>query len=288
MKRITSGIMSEEDTVEMSSARETNKFISSLKIFKATKGIRPNEFSVIVAQSGNGKSTLCKTISTECAIGGLRCYHLLSEEKTAVYKSTIASVFEKMTNGKNTENYLEKLFFESMLDWDESQLKIGYFFDHLEDVINTLCPDMIIFDNFTTSFMSTLPIGTQGDMVNRFRKMASAYEIAILGVFHTAKGTDLYSRVLDGEDVRGNASTTNAGSYNYILSTYFRTDPPRAILSIDKARYHPEANKTYYELYYDRDLGIYTKDNKVDYETVKGIIDGVNKKKITGGKGWTK
>lgn len=288
LNRITSGVMSESDTEEMSSARNTHKFISSLKTFKSTMGIRPNEFSVIVAQSGNGKSTLCKTISTECAIGGKKCYHLLSEEKSSVYKSTIANVFEKMTEGKNTNKYLEKLFFESMLDWDETQLKVGYFFDHLEDVINELCPDMVIFDNFTTSFMNTLPIGVQGDMISRFRKMASAYEIAIVGVFHTAKGTDLYKRVLDGEDVRGNSSTTNAGSYNYVLSTYFRTNPPRAIINIDKARYHPEANKSYYELYYDKELGIYTKDNRVDYDTVKGIIDGVNKVKVNGGKGWSK
>jgi RecA-family ATPase len=271
--------MSDEDKTEMDKARNKKKFYSSLGVFTSTMGIRPNEFSVIVAQSGNGKSTLCKTISTECAIGGMKCYHLLSEEKTAVYKSTISNVFEKMTSGKS-EKFLEKLFFESMLDWDESQLKIGYFFDHLEDVVNELCPDMVIFDNFTTSFMSTLPISVQGDMISRFRKMASAYNIAILGVFHTAKGTDLYKRVLDGEDVRGNASTTNAGSYNYVLSTYFRTNPPRAIVNIDKARYHPEANKSYYELYFDKELGIYTKDRKIDYETVRAIIDDVNKSKV--------
>lgn len=287
LNKITSGVMSEEDIAEMDTAKNTKKFISSLKVFNSTMGIRPNEFSVIVAQAGNGKSTLCKTISTECAIAGKKCYHLLSEEKTSVYKATIANVFEKMTQGKNTNSYLEKLFFESMLDWDESQLKIGYFFDYLEDVINDLCPDMVIFDNFTTSFMNTLPIGVQGDMISRFRKIASAYDIAILGVFHTAKGTDLYKRVLDGEDVRGNSSTTNAGSYNYVLSTYFRTNPPRAVINIDKARYHPEANKSFYELYYDKALGIYTKDMKIDYEIVKGIIDGVNKSKVSGGgKNW--
>jgi RecA-family ATPase len=193
-----------------------------------------------------------------------------------------------MCENKSPDKYLERLYFESMLEWDESQLKVDYFFEHLEDIINDLCPDMVIFDNFTTSFMSTLHISVQGDMINRLRKMALAYEIAIVGVFHTAKGTDLYKRVLDGEDVRGNSSTTNAGSYNYVLSTFFRTNPPRAIISIDKARYHPEANKSYYELYFDKELGIYTKDMRVDYATVKGIIDGVNKVKVSGGNGWSK
>ena len=125
MKRITSGIMSESDIADIEEAKSKKKFHSNLKLFSCTMGIRPSEFSVIVAPSGNGKSTLCKTIAIECAIGGKKCYHLLSEEKTAVYKSTITDTFTKMTDGKNTEKYLEKLFFESMLDWEESELKVG-------------------------------------------------------------------------------------------------------------------------------------------------------------------
>lgn len=276
LNNISNGVLTESEKNEVDLAKNAQSFTSNLKVFKSTMGIRKGEFSVIVGPAGNGKSALCKTISTECAIGGKKCYHILSEEKSSVYKSTISNTFVKMTNGKSPEKFLNRLFFESMMDWEDAQLNKNYFFDHLQDIINELCPDMVIFDNFTTSFMGSLPINIQADMISRFRKTASAFDIAIVGVFHTAKGTDIYKRALDGEDVRGNASTTNAGSYNYILSTYFRTSPPRAIINIDKARYHADANKTFYEMYYDKDLGIYTKDNKVDYATVKGIIDSAN------------
>lgn len=280
MTRLTNGIMSESDLKELDAAKNEKRFHSKLKMFSSTMGIRPNEFSVIVGPSGNGKSTLCKTISHECAIGGKKCYHLLSEEKTSVYKGIIAKTFEKRCAGKKTDAFLERLLFESMLDWDEKELNVNYFFDRLEDVINDKTPDMVIFDNFTTSFLGSLPINVQGDMITRFRKMAAQYEIAIIGVFHTAKGSDLYKKLLDGEDVRGNASTTNAGSYNYVISTYFRATPPRAIVNVDKARYHPETNKKFFELEYDTDLGIYVSDQMISYQEVVQIMDNANKKKL--------
>ncbi len=278
MSRLTNGIMTESDLKELDAAKNEKRFHSRLSMFSSTMGIRPNEFSVIVGPSGNGKSTLCKTISHECAIGGRKCYHLLSEEKTSVYKGIIAKTFEKRCAGKKTDAFLERLLFESMLDWDEKELNVNYFFDRLEDVINDKTPDMVIFDNFTTSFLGSLPINVQGDMITRFRKMAAQYEIAIIGVFHTAKGSDLYKKLLDGEDVRGNASTTNAGSYNYVISTYFRATPPRAIVNVDKARYHPETNKKFFELEYDADLGIYVSDQMINYQEVVQIMDNANKK----------
>lgn len=279
MKNITNGIVTEIEQKEINATLEERRFHSRLGVFNATNGIRPNELSVIVGPAGNGKSTLCKTISVECAIGGRKCFHLLSEEKTFTYKNIISKTFEKMTGGKNLNSYLEKLYFESMLDWSEDERAYEYFFDHLEDVINDLVPDMVIFDNFSTSFLGELNINLQGRMIARLRKMAASYEIAIVVVFHTAKGTNIYKKILDGEDVRGNASSTNAGAYNYIVSTYFRVNPPKAIVNIDKARYHPNANKKYYEMLYDKELGIYIKDMRREYEEVKKIVDEANGKK---------
>jgi RecA-family ATPase len=286
MSRVINGTLSQKDRTEIEFLTTSKKFTSRLDVFKCTNGIRPNEFSVIVGPSGNGKSTLCKTISVECAIGGKICYHLLSEEKSSVYKGVIAKTFEKMCGDKSPHKFLERLYFESMLDWDENQRNIDYFFENLEDVINDLCPDMVIFDNFTTSFMGELNINVQAAMIARLRKMAASYEIAIVGVFHTAKGTDIYKRVLDGESVRGNASTTNAGAYNYVLSTYFRTKPARAIIHIDKARYHSDANKTYYEMLYDKELGIYVRDMKIEYNDIKKILDDANGRKKNESRGY--
>lgn len=277
--KIVNGIMSDSELEANRVAKEEVRFKSSLNFLKATNGIRPGEFSVLVGQQGNGKSSLCRTISMVCALNGVNCYHLLSEEISSVYKSTISQAFLKATNGKNADAYLNKLFFESMLDWAEKEMTVDFLLGHLEKVINEILPEMIILDNFTTSFLGSLPINVQGSIIQKFRKMASSYDIAIVGVFHTAKGTDIYKKLLSGEDVRGNASSTNGGSYSYILSTYFRGDKPRALMAIDKARYHPMANKTYWELIYDKDLQIYIGDKQLTYQEADAIREqGIVKK----------
>lgn len=268
--------MTDADKHELNMAKDEQKFFSSLGVFKITNGIRPAELSVIVGPSGNGKSTLCKTISIECSIGLKKCYHLLSEEKTSVYKSAIASALKTACGNNSPDKFLECLSFESMLDWKPEELNIKYFLKYLEKVIDEEDPDMIIFDNFTTSFIGSLNINVQGETIAQLRKIAAFYEVAIICVLHTAKGTDLYKKVLDGEDVRGNASSTNAGGYNYIISTYFRGDTPRAIINLDKARYHPEANKTFWELLYDKASGVYVGCEKRRYEDVAGLINDIN------------
>lgn len=213
----------------------------------------------------------------ECSLNMHKCYVLLSEEKTTSYKNTITKAFEHVCKDQESADvFLDRIFFDSMIDWEEKEKNISFLFEHIENVINEIAPEMIIFDNFTTSFLNDLPINKQGEVISMFRKIAAEYDIAMIGVFHTAKGTDIYKRLLDGEDVRGNATATNGSSYNYILTTYFRTTPARAFLTIDKARYHPNANKTYWELNYDRSMNSYTADRKSNFKEMAELLADIN------------
>lgn len=291
MVKIVNAIMNEDEIAQINSARNEVRIRSNLSCFSVTNGIRPAEFSVIVGKAGNGKSALCKTALYEATISGINSLTILSEETSGVYKETLTRAFKSVTQ-RNVNQFLERMFFDSMLDWTPQEKNFNFFFAHLEKTINEKEIDLVIFDNFTTSFFGGLSIAKQGEAVDNFRKLASIYDIAIVGVFHTTKGANLYEKVLDGEDVRGNATTTNAGSYNYILSTFFRANPPRAILNLDKARYHTEANKTFWELHFDKELELYTHAKKIDYETVKLIMHDINEKSkdkiknITGKKPW--
>lgn len=272
--------MTETNKKELDRAKNQVRFQSELDVFKLSNGIRPGEFSVIVAPSGNGKSTLCRTIAIECATSKKRCYHLLSEEMCDVYKAPISSIIQRAYSEESDQDeVLSKLFFESMLDWKPEEETVEYFLSHLEDVMNEIAPEMIIFDNFTTSFIGELHISLQGKVIKQLRRFASIYDIALVGVFHTVKGSDIYKNLLSGEDVRGNSTSTNAGSYNYILSTYFRGDKPRSFLFVDKARYHTKLNKTYWELKFHPLLEIFTGCEKSSYEEIKEYVDGMNKKK---------
>ena len=286
MPKITNGLLTPEEKSEIEYSINKRLIKSNLECFNVTNGIRPSEFSVILGKQGNGKSALCKTIALEAAVSNVNALVILSEEKGSVYKSTLYNAISEASEDIK-KKILSRLFFDSMLDWEPREKNMRFFFEHLEETLNNLQTDLIIFDNFTTSFLGQLPIGKQGEAIDQLRLMASKYEIAIVGVFHTEKGTDIYKKVLDGESVRGNATSTNAGSYNYILTTYFRADPVKAILSIDKARYHKEANKTFWELKYDTDTGLYTHATKTTYERVnrglREISDEMKNKLKEGG-----
>ena len=265
--------ITEQDKREIDSSIHKQKFVSMLDCFKVHNGIRPSEFSVIVGKSGQGKSSLCKTIISEVAVNGYNSLVFLSEEKTSVYKQSMHKGLTMAS--KDASAFLKRINITSMLDWKPEQKTEKKFFYYLEKYINEFESELVVFDNFTTSFMGSLPISKQGEIIDKFRLLASAYDIAIISAFHTQKGSDQYKRVLDGEDVRGNATATNAGSYNYILSTYFRLEKPKAILTIDKARYHPRANKTYWELEYNVETGMYYRAREVNYDYVAGLLDDV-------------
>lgn len=275
MPKITTAKISETDKADILSATERVLIKSNLECFKQMNGIRPGEFSVIVGKQGNGKSSLCKTISFEAAVSGINTLFILSEEKSSVYKKTINNAFVSQARN-NADAFLNRIYFDSILDWEPREKNFDFFFSHLEEMINELKTDLIIFDNFTTSFLGSLPISKQGEAIDSLRLLAADYDIAIVGVFHTTKGTDIYSKVLDGEDVRGNATSTNSGSYNFILTTLFRANPPRAFLFVDKARYHKSVNKTYWELNYDVEYDIYTKSRKTDYVDIQVLLKELN------------
>lgn len=277
---LVNGIMTEDDLKNAEIAKNENRFHSRLKIFSSTNGIRPRELSVFVGKQGQGKSTLCRTVAIECAISGHKVYTLLSEEDPAVYKSNIHETLSKMTNFK-ANNYLKNMSYESMMDWKDDVSTVSGLLSRIEKVINEELPEMVIFDNFSTSFLESTSISTQGSVIKSLRRMAKEYDVAIVCVFHTAKGTDQYKKVLDGEDVRGNATATNAGSYNYIISNYKSGGKVETIINLDKARYHRKAHKTFWKMTYDHDFEIFTDAVEVNYEDVKGLMEERNKKKVT-------
>ena len=116
--------------------------------------------------------------------------------------------------------------------------------------------------------MWRLLLNQQGKSVILLKKVAVEFDIPIILVLHTAKGTDTYAKVITGEDVRGNAASANIGSYNYIMMTFFRLEKPRAFVVIDKARYHGDANKKVYELEYDKDLRLYISDKESSFDEI--------------------
>lgn len=255
-------------------------FATRFKCFESHGGIRKKELSTIIAPYGMGKSTLVRTIVSEIIKQHKRVYLFLSEESPEFYKLPIYSAFEYGFRYTSTDPniFLENLFLESQLEMQSKEKSLGYFLNNLEQIILTYDVELIILDNITTSFLGRGSVNQQAETAEKLKELASKYGVAIVAVVHTAKGTNPYQTILTGEDVRGNATITNIGSYNYVLTTYFRLNIPRAFLSVDKARYHPQANKRVYELIYNHNTSLFDKDVESSYEIMQSIINALRRR----------
>jgi len=278
--KIESGRMTDEEFDTEVAHLKKQEFHSNFNFLNDHKGLRTEELSLIIGPRGNGKSTLVRTIVCELLSDERRIYIFLSEESCSRYKMPIFNAFKIQTRCKDIDPnfYMENLFLESQINLDSESLEYNNFLRGLELKITELNLEVIIFDNFTTSFICSLQFKYQALAVAAFKRMAIEYGVVFLLVIHTGKGTNIYEKMIDGENVRGDATSVNIGSYNYMLTTFFRLQPPRAFLSVDKARYHTKSNKKVYELKFHEEVGLYVGDRQSSQDQVEAIINEIKKK----------
>lgn len=256
------------------------EFKSNLRCFSDHKGLRRGEIHTVIGPKGGGKSTFIKTMIIEMLMNNKNVFCFLSEEKTEIYKMPIYRAFMNATKCEDrTNSYLHRLVLQTQYKLERSQRSLDNFLSQLEIYIRELNLDGIVFDNFTTSFLGDLSPQEQSRAIAKMKELAIKYNLPVVLVIHTAKGTNISKDLIDGENVRGSATSVNMGSYNYIISAFFRIKPVRVFITIDKARYHKESNKAVYELYYDSELEIFTRDQKSNYDQIMEIIQGLNSKK---------
>jgi len=267
-----SGLITKQDEFDAAMAKDIKLMNSSLNSLNDL-GVAPiGELTTITGPKGNGKSAFVKTILTEACTQNVKTLIILSEEKILQYKMPIAEVIRRVTDKDTANNKLSHLTFTTMIDYKKNELNIESIITYLTEMIKVKNIEFIIFDNFTTSFFGQQSPEKQAIAISKFRKLASDNNIGLLIVFHTIKGANPYERLLDGEDVRGNATSTNTAACNYVLTTFFKCSPPRAFLHIDKARYNSKLNKTYWELNFHNETGIYVEDIKVPSNLIEGLM----------------
>ena len=144
------------------------------------------------------------------------------------------------------------------------------FFDKLEATIVECEINILIFDNFTTSFLSELFISNQSNALRRFKQVAIKYNIPVIMFFHTSKNYN--AKALNGDSVRGSATAVNIGSYNYVMHQNVINNKIKNFIYTEKARYHNKANKSVYEIVYDQDKGLFTRCFDFDMSSLKEII----------------
>lgn len=275
--KLETGIVTEEQKIDVEIAKTVKLLKSNLKSLDGT-GIAPKgELTCIVGPKGNGKSAFIKTILYQASLQKVKTFTILSEEKTYIYKQPVSEIIEKAFGAEKAKNFLGNLFFSSMLDWDENSKNLNVFILKLEKLLIENNFELVILDNLTTSFLGRLPVNEQGRAAEKIRSLANRLNISIIVVVHTIKGINPYQTILTGDDVRGNSTIVNISAYCYVLTTFFRCNPPRAFLYIDKARHSTEFNQTYWELKFEKDLGVYTEDCKVSAAFLDAVMGSIRK-----------
>ena len=280
--KIHSGVMAKGTAEDIQQNLDRTEFTSQFKFLNDQNGLRRGELHTLTSPKGSGKSTLIRTMILEVACRRKKVLVILSEEMVDLYKINIwKSCFEAFQCEEKVNEFMANLLFVTELELEDKDP--DNFFKNILEISIANDIDFLVYDNFTTGLISQLPIGAQGGALNKFKEITTKYNFATLLVFHTAKGTSVYNKILDGDDIRGNASAVNMGSYNYLLATFYNENPIRAFLICDKARYHSKANKKVYELNYDTSTGLYMGDMRSSYDEMQAIINRA-KRAGSGGK----
>lgn len=268
---IKTAYLSDDEFREASDSMYSCNFKSGLTVFSDHNGFIDGELHTFIGTKGSGKSTWSKTILCELAWLGKGVLLYISEERKNKYLQAVNRVF-RLSKSKPEEikNYLENIIVVSEID--EKIKTEDQFFGLVDKLVENCELDILLIDNFTTSFMSELPINQQSSILRKIKAMADELNIPIVMFFHTAKLSD--PKRLDGDNVRGSATAINIGSYNYLISQYKNNISLRNFVYTEKARYHSKANKNMYEVFYNQDLGIFTKSEKIDLSDYSEIVSG--------------
>lgn len=260
-------LISKKQQTEQVKKLQDIEFATSLDCFKDHNGFRPGELHVIVAPKGGGKSTLARTIIQDITYSEKRALVYLSEETKTNYFSPVRANLEKVfkDNEGEIEKLMDKNFVISEIETREySEAELANWCKDFEYAIDETVADIIIFDNFSTSFLGEIHVNKQSRMFRWFKKISEKRNIPFILFIHTGKGKN--TGIFDGDSVKGSSTSVNLGSYNYmLLMAGKRSGNPMSYIWVEKARYHSKAHSKVYKLTYQPEMGIFYEANKVSF-----------------------
>lgn len=234
-------------------------------------GFRPGELHTFIAEKGGGKSTLVRAWVLELLAQGKRVYIRLSEEYPQAYRDEIAARFTP-----DTAHLLKNLVIDSELELPPEEMGSRYV-DALNARIIRADAQIFLLDNFTTSDLSRATPRGQEESTVKLRRLAHDADIPVLIVAHTEKGFTKKRGVATGDNIRGNMTLSNTAAYIYTLTVFFELPGQPAVLFIDKARHHTEANKKLFMLRYDHQHRSYVSDHPAAADEIKKIFKELSK-----------
>jgi hypothetical protein len=244
-------------------------FKSRFKHLQAHNGFRPGELHTFIAEKGGGKSTLVRAWVIDMLLQDKRVYIRLSEERSQPYFDAIVEYL-----GPDYAHKSSTLIVDSEIEIGQDELGDNYI-DSLQARTIASNAQILIIDNFTTSALARVAPNTQERFAVNLRQMAMDSDIPVIVVAHTEKGYSNKKGIATGDNIRGNMTLSNTAAYIYTLTVFHQLAGRPAILFIDKARFHPSANKKLFMLSYEQET--YVSDRPMTFDDVKVVLRDAQK-----------
>lgn len=240
---------------------------SNFNFLKAHNGLHRGMVHILLGTAGSGKSSLMRGLVLDCFKSNpdIRILYYLSEESTESFKRDL--VMSGLENISDMPIYaISELECEPR---DERQ-----FFGVLKDAVLDIKPQLLIFDNITTSslYNDRLP-QEQFKFLALIKKFTEKFDLASMLVAHTSSMiSDNMSRLINESDVRGSKSVVNLAEFFYILQRFSIAGHYYPVLKIFKHR-PVVVDCKLYRLLFDREKRYYTSDLGIGFNDMRSAYD---------------
>lgn len=237
-------------------------FHTRMGFLNAHNGLRRGSVHMVIGTAGGGKSTLIRTLLRDLLFNTKNEQYSivswLSEETCTQYKT-------QLVHGLEPDKRLENCVLISEIDEMDKGAK--HFFDNIE----MLSPDVLIYDNLTTSrFYEGVRPAEQVKYFSKIKEMTSRLNCATIIVAHTAANVnDNQDRLIEPNDIRGNKTVVNMAEFFYVMQR-FQDDTGNFFPTITVKKHRgQELVHSMYLLQYEKRLRAFLGDHALEFTKFK-------------------
>ena len=262
MSTVNTGFISKEEADRLQQEARTVYIHSKLGFLNAHNGLRPGCIHTLMGMSHAGKSTMVRTLVRDFAFNPenskkkLKMHIRLSEESVEEFRRELSYGVPES---------------ERMLDITiSSEMEDGLNQAGLHELIASVQPDVLIYDNITTSrYYSSKRPGEQAQWCAWMKKISKDLKTATILVAHTGTEiTESLSRLINMNDLRGAKDLVNLSEFFYVFQRFEMKDSYYPILWVSKHRGQELINKYYY-LDYAPAVRSFVRDQAITFDQVK-------------------